>query len=117
MSGFPKEQTQISVKKTLDSERQVQSQNPWAASKNVERLALAERIFHDVNNLLLVMYYSCYQLLTKFSPDDPNRADIQVIDDARAQSADLIRQFRSANVQPQGHSRSVDLNELVRQVE
>ena len=115
MSGNSKDQAQFSVKKTLDSKRQAQP--PGAPSKIVERLALAERIFHDVNNLLLVMYYSCYQLLSKASPDDSIRADIQAIEDARTQSADLIRQFRSTNMQPEGHSRSVDLNELVRQVE
>ena len=78
-----------------------------------ERLSLANRILHDVNNLLMVIHFSSKQLLAALAADDLNRLAVIAIEEARKQAADLTNQFRDPDRIALQETRCVDLNGLI----
>ncbi|MEI8018167.1 MAG: response regulator [Schlesneria sp.] len=80
-------------------------------------VSLASRVFHDVNNRLLVIQFACTKLLPGLSCDDLNYTSLLAIDEARQQAADLTLQFRDAQKAELQKYSGTDLNELVRRWE
>ncbi len=78
-----------------------------------ELLSLASRIFHDVNNRLLVIQFACAKLLRGLSSDDLNYSTLLAIEEARQQATELTHQFRDAQKAKFGKTQITDLNELV----
>ena len=82
-----------------------------------ELLSLVSRIFHDVNNRLLVIQFACAKLLRGLSCDDMNYVTVLAIDEARQQAADLTLQFGDLKRAELRKDSGTNLNDLVRRWE
>jgi two-component system, cell cycle sensor histidine kinase and response regulator CckA len=76
--------------------------------------SLASRIFHDINNRLLVIQFASAKLLRGLSSDDLNYCTVLAIEEARQQASDLANQFRDAQKSMLVKCSTTDLNELLR---
>lgn len=95
----------------IESDARLKSQDSLRKSK--EQLSLASSILHDVNNLLLVIYFSNKHALSHLADDDPSRAPLISIQHARTQATELTRRLRTILAEPPREAITVDLNHLI----
>ena len=75
---------------------------------------LAGGIAHDLNNMLVAIMGFSDLLARTFEPDDPRREDVDQINRAATQSANLTQQLLAFARREIIHPRQMDLNRLVR---
>ena len=101
-----------SLKRQLRIESEERSKAQEALRKNQVQLSQVSSILHDINNLLLVIYFSSEQVLSQLAADDPIRPAIKAIQETRLQATLLARQGQSHS-EISREEIVVDLNELV----
>ncbi|WP_010587752.1 response regulator [Schlesneria paludicola] len=84
-----------------------------ALRKSNQQSSLASSILHDVNNLLLVIYFSTKHALSQLAEGDPNRSSLVAIQHARTQATELTRRLRTVLAEVPREAPSVDLNHLI----
>ena len=78
---------------------------------------LAGGVAHDFNNLLTVIQGYCEVLLFKFTDSPKNKASIEAIQQAADRAAQLTRQLLAFSRKALIEKRTLDLNEVVMQLE
>ncbi len=81
------------LKQQLAKEIDQHARTREALRSSMEDLSFARGIAHDVNNELLVIYFSSKQLLSQLPEQDSHRDTLMAISDARARAVEFMRQF------------------------
>ena len=96
------------IEKMQDQEKQLlQSQKMEVVGR------LAGGVAHDFNNMLTAILGAGTQLLQECAPDDPQRLELELIQDAGQKAANLTRQLLAFSRQQVLQPRVLDLNELI----
>ena len=106
----------IAVKEDITERLQLQAQ--FLQAQKMEAVGrLAGGVAHDFNNLLTAISGYCELLLKSLPLDDPNRLDVEEIGKAGQRAAGLTRQLLAFSRKQVLQPRSLDVNEVLRELE
>jgi PAS domain S-box-containing protein len=107
---------QLSIARDITERRRLEAQLRQA--QKMEAIGqLAGGVAHDFNNLLTVIQGYCHLLLMNSTPESPLRADLNAIKAAADQASTLVRQLLVFSRQEALQPRTLDLNQVVTDIQ